>query len=77
MEYKVVPFVATIDPRNGTSDKVAKQLEKLINQGASEGWSYVRLESVTTYVNADDGCFGFGGKPGYTTARQMVVFSRP
>lgn len=61
MEYKVVPFVATIDPRNGTSDQVAKQLEILINQGASEGWSYVRLESVTTYVNADDGCFGFGG----------------
>ena len=77
MEYKVVPFVATIDPRNGTSDQVAKQLEILINQGVSEGWSYVRLESVTTYINADDGCFGFGGKPGYTTARQMVVFSRP
>ena len=69
--------MATIDPRNGTSDQVAKQLEILINQGGSEGWSYVRLESVTTYVNADDGCFGFGGKPSYTTARQMVVFSRP
>ncbi|MDR2284818.1 MAG: hypothetical protein LBE37_16510 [Sphingobacterium sp.] len=52
-------------------------MEILINQGASEGWSYVRLESVTTYVNPDDGCFGLGGKPGYTTARQMVVFSRP
>ena len=77
MEYKVVPFVATIDPRNGTSDQVAKQLETLINQGAAEGWSYVRLESVTTYVNPDEGCFGFGGKPGYATSRQMVVFSRP
>lgn len=75
MEYKVVPFVASIDPRTGTSDQVAEQLENLINQGASGGWNYVRLESVTTYVHAENGCFN--NKPGYTTARQMVVFSRP
>ena len=76
MEYKVVPFVASIDFKKGTSDHVAEQLEKLINHYAAQGWEYVRLESVTTYVGPDNGCFGFGGKPGYTTARQMVVFSR-
>ncbi|PRD56784.1 DUF4177 domain-containing protein [Sphingobacterium gobiense] len=76
MEYKVVPFVALIDHKSGTSDHVAEQLEKLINQGAKEGWNYVRLESVTTQVSPDTGCFGFGGRPAYTTTRQMVVFSR-
>ncbi|SEI82358.1 hypothetical protein SAMN04488018_10598 [Myroides marinus] len=76
MKYKVVPFVASIDSKNGTSDHVAQQLEILINKYASEGWSYIRLESVTTYVGADDGCFGFGAKPGYTTTRQMAVFSK-
>lgn len=30
MEYKVVPFVASIDPEKGTSDHVAEQLERLI-----------------------------------------------
>ncbi|MGL4585213.1 MAG: hypothetical protein ACRCVU_19800 [Flavobacterium sp.] len=76
MKYKVVPFVASIDSKNGTSNHVAEQLETLINQYASSGWIYVRLESVTTYVGADNGCFGFGGKPGYTTTRQMIVFSK-
>ena len=76
MEYKVVPFVASIDHKNGTSNDVAQQLEELINQYSSQGWNYVRLEGVTTYVGPDKGCFGFGGKPGYQTTRQMIVFSK-
>jgi len=76
MEYKVVPFVASIDHKKGTSDHVAEQLENLINNYSSKGWNYVRLESVTTFVSPDNGCFGFGGKPGYNTTRQMVVFSK-
>jgi len=76
MKYKVIPFVASIDHKVGNSDHVAQQLEKLINQYASEGWNYVRLEGVTTFVSPDNGCFGIGGKPGFTTTRQMVVFSK-
>lgn len=76
MEYQVVPFVASIDPKSGTSAHVAEQLEKLINRYSSEGWQYVRLESVTTFVNPSNGCFGLGHKPGYETTRQMVVFSK-
>ena len=55
---------------------MAQQLESLINEYASHGWNYVRLEGVSTFVGPDNGCFGFGGKPGYTTTRQMVVFSK-
>jgi hypothetical protein len=76
MEYKVVPFVASIDHKKGTSAHVAEQLEQLINQHASTGWKYIRLEGVSTFVSPDNGCFGLGGKPGYTTIRQMVVFSK-
>ncbi len=76
MEYKVVPLVASIDHKKGTSDHVAQQLEELINQYALQGWSYIRLESVTTFVGPDNGCFGLGGKPGYETTRQMIVFSK-
>jgi hypothetical protein len=76
MEYKVVPFVASLDAKKGNSAHVAEQLEQLINSFAAKGWTYVRLESVTTYVNPDKGCFGLGAKPGYTTSRQMVVFSK-
>lgn len=76
MEYTVVPFVASIDHKKGNSGDVARQLEQLIAQHTSNGWNYVRLESVTTFVSPDNGCFGLGGKPGYTTAKQMVVFSK-
>ena len=76
MEYKVVPFVAAIDQKKGTSEHVALQLEQLINEYSSKGWNYVRLESVSTFVGPDNGCFGIGGKPGFTTNRQMIVFSK-
>jgi len=76
MEYKVIPFVASIDPNKGTSDHVAKQLQEVIDKYSSHGWKYVRLESVSTYVEPDSGCFGLGSRPGYTTTRQMVVFSK-
>jgi hypothetical protein len=76
MEYKVIPFVASIDPKKGTSDHVAEQLESAIKIYNDQGWKYVRLESVTTFVQPDAGCFGAGAKPGYNTTRQMVVFEK-
>ncbi len=76
MEYKVIPFVASIDSKKGNSNHVADQLEEIIKHHSNQGWKYVRLESVSTFVQPDNGCFGFGGKPGYTTSRQMVVFNK-
>ncbi|NHN26487.1 hypothetical protein FIA58_012445 [Flavobacterium jejuense] len=76
MEYKVIPFIASIDSKSGTSNHVAQQLEDLIKNYSNQGWKYERLESVTTFVQPDNGCFGLGAKPGYNTTRQMVVFSK-
>ena len=75
MEYKVIPFVASIQ-NNGNSTQSAEQLEDIIKTQANEGWKYVRLESVSTFVQPESGCFGFGGKPGYATSHQMIVFSK-
>ena len=76
MEYKVVAFTATLNQKNETTNTVASQLENLIQQYNNQGWAYVRLESVSTYVQPDTGCFGLGAKPGYLASYQMVVFSR-
>lgn len=77
MEYKVIPFVASVNLKKGNSNNaVAEQLQDIIKHHANQGWNYVRLESVTTFVQPDSGCFGLGAKPGYTTSRQMVVFSK-
>lgn len=76
MEYKVVPFVATANQQNMSSKNIAEQLENVIKTQSGEGWSYVRLESVSTYIQPVDGCFGIGQKPGYMTTYQMAVFSK-
>lgn len=76
MEYKVVPFTATLSQKQLTAGSVATQLENLIAKHSLEGWRYERLESVSTYVEPDNGCFGFGAKPGYMSSYQMVVFSK-
>ncbi|WP_417939874.1 hypothetical protein [Flavobacterium sp. RS13.1] len=76
MEYKVVPFAASIDPKKGTTNDVAKQLESLIKNFTNNGWEYVRLESVSTFVHPESGCFGIGAQPGFTTNNQMVVFQK-
>lgn len=76
MEYKVVPFTATLDQKKETTAVVANQLEDLIKNFNDQGWKYIRLESVSTFVQPDSGCFGIGAKPGFIASYQMVVFSK-
>ncbi|MEM6718622.1 MAG: hypothetical protein AAF611_04890 [Bacteroidota bacterium] len=76
MEYKVIPFVASIQSDKESSSEVAKQLEEIIKHHSNQGWKYERVESVSTFVQPEAGCFGFGAKPGYNTSRQMIVFSK-
>ncbi len=76
MEYKVIPFVASIDSKKGNSTHVAEQLEGIIKHHSNQGWNYIRLESVSTFVQPNSGCFGLGATPGYTTTRQMMVFEK-
>jgi hypothetical protein len=78
MQYKVIPFVGSLDQdKKSSSQHVAEQLEEVISNYTAKGWTYVRLESVTTEVAPDSGCFGvIGTKPGYTTSRQLIVFEK-
>lgn len=76
MEYKVVPFTATLNQQKETTSAVADQLEILIKRLTYQGWEYVRLESVSTYVQPVPGCFGIGAKPGYMAAYQMIVLKK-
>ncbi len=74
-QYSVVPFVAVIAHREG-STAAASQLQELIRSYAQNGWQYVRLESVETYIAGDNGCFGMGATPPRTTVYSMAVFRR-
>ncbi|AJW63216.1 hypothetical protein VO54_01740 [Elizabethkingia miricola] len=75
-EYKVVPFIATLNQQKQTTKVIAEQLENLIKNYTNQGWEYIRLESVSTYVQPDNGCFGLGSKPGFMASYQMIVFSK-
>ena len=76
-EYKVVPFVASVGNTEG-SKEAAAQLEALIGHYSSQGWEYVRLESVTTYVagTSGGGCFGAPSTPSQVTSHSMAVFRK-
>ncbi|QXV67545.1 hypothetical protein INP83_10815 [Mucilaginibacter sp. 21P] len=76
MEYKVLSFTATLDQKKETTAVVAQKLDALISRHAVDRWEYVRLESVSTFVQPDTGCFGIGAKPGYMANYQMVVFGK-
>lgn len=76
MEYKVIPFIASADQKRPVSETAAEQLQTLINKLGEQGWSYVRVESISTWVAPSSGCFGFGGRPGYSTTKQMIVFQK-
>lgn len=75
MEYRVVPFAASITQNDGAG-KAAAQLQSLITQHAEERWEYVRLESVETNIAGSSGCFGFGASPSRTVSVSMIVFRR-
>jgi hypothetical protein len=76
MEYKVIPFVPSINRNKENSTQVAQQLEDIIKHHSNQGWVYIRLEGVETFIQPDAGCFGLGAKPGYIASRQMIVFSK-
>ncbi|MCH5686966.1 hypothetical protein LWM68_23455 [Niabella sp. W65] len=71
--YKVVPYVANITVKE-TTGSVAQKLEVLINDFASQGWTFESVEKFETIVN-DPGCFGINAKTS-TSFFQLVVFSK-
>jgi hypothetical protein len=75
MEYSVVPFVASVGINQG-SGTAAEQLQNMINQHVSEGWEYVRLEQVETYIAGSNGCLGIGATASRYTTFSMAVFCR-
>ena len=75
MEFKAVPFTAKIKQTDST-ETVANQMQELINSYVAQGWEYQRLENVETHVLPDAGCFGLGGKPGFTTSYKVMIFKK-
>jgi hypothetical protein len=72
-KYRVIPFVASVGTNEGSS-QAAAQLEALIKSWADQGWEYVRLESVETYVAGNAGCLGLGATPAQLVSYAMAVF---
>jgi hypothetical protein len=75
MEYRVIPFTASIANNEG-APAAASQLQTLISTNAAQGWEYVRLERVDTYVAGTDGCFGIGAVPPSNRSVSMAVFRK-
>lgn len=68
-----MPFPVVIS-REDNSDKVAKQMQSLIDQNTNGGWEFISMDNVQTYVAGSNGCFGMGAQPGYMTVHNVLVF---
>ena len=75
MQFKVVPFTATIT-KEDSSVTIAAQMQRIIDSTGSQGWEYMRMDSVQTSESATQGCFGLGSQPGFTTNFIVLVFKR-
>lgn len=74
-EFRVVPFVANVSSKEGAA-AAARQLQDLCNANIGEGWEFMGLENVDTYIAGEAGCFGIGATPGRTVSYSMAVFRR-
>jgi hypothetical protein len=75
MEYKVIPFNAVVRENNGAV-LAAKQLQQLIDEMKADGWEYVEMVNIDTFVQGNDGCLGIGSTPSYNVSVAAVVFRR-
>ncbi len=70
-KYKVVPFIGKI--KSGQmAGEVSSQLESVINQHASQGWTLDQIQSVN--IEVKPGCLAglFGAKESYVKFDQIV-----
>lgn len=74
-DYKVVPFVASVQANEGAG-AAARQLQDLCNANLADGWEFMGLENVDTFVAGNAGCFGIGATPGQAVSYSMAVFRR-
>jgi hypothetical protein len=76
MKYKVVPLEPSFDLKSSSTKNASDYLQEYINHYHKQGWNFESVEAISTYVSGDNGCFGFGATPGYTSIKQMVVFKK-
>lgn len=70
-KYKVVPFIGKIKSSQSAGE-VSSQLESVINQHASQGWTLDQIQSVN--IEVKPGCLAglFGAKESYVKFDQIV-----
>ena len=81
MEYKVIPFAPDVSEAEDPHAELAKQLEKIVNEQAKDGWKFLRIESTNVIVPAaaQGGCFSLmspAGGGSTLTRYDVAVFEK-
>lgn len=75
-EYKMVQLPQTFVLKKDTGSEIAPYLERLIQNWASKGWEFYRIDSVGVVV--PPGCLAaLGGARTTMTYYNVVAFRRP
>lgn len=75
MQYKVVPISPVIRKGENVTN-LAAEFESVIQKYIEQGWDFVSLESLSTWIAGSNGCFGFGATPGYMDVKQLLIFRK-
>ncbi|MCX7551239.1 hypothetical protein [Xanthomarina sp. F2636L] len=75
MNTKVVPFNPFIKNKQN-ANKVAQEMEQLINEQAVDGWKFYNFYTTETLIAGSNGCFGIGAKPDVLINLGFLVFTK-
>lgn len=75
MEFKVIPFRATVSNKGSNADS-ANQVQSTINQYSNDGWEFVSCGNIDTTIAGSGGCFGLGATPPTNTSVLVLVFKK-
>lgn len=73
--YKVIPYHPEMPPK-GWGQQVATVVEETIKHEHANGWEFVQLQELTTFVPGNSGCFGFGATPSSHVSMCVLIFKR-
>ena len=75
MEYKVVPFKPNLE-HGQSSAEAAAQVQSILNEHSNNGWQFLQIANVQTYIGGLTVGFDHVVEPGHETNFQMLLFKK-
>ena len=65
-----------ITPTLAINARVCEDYARVAQEAKNDGWEFMGLENVDTYISGTAGCMGIGATPGQSVSYSMAVFRK-